>query len=301
MGNKESVQGDEYGNGTLDISTGDMNGSYLKGVATGTFVDLIDARLSVEKQSVEGMDAGEEYVAYAAPAWAGGALRQLTEVRFSGSPLSMNVYGAAPERDDLLVETDVNVALGIFGLGFEYDSDSYEWTYPESVASVGGTDWAGDATRLAVRGRADILPDDLWVELAYESLSYDLDEGLWAAYDTGELIGRAAFAFREGWSVVADIRHVTYRDVPIADGVDDESFFDPYLALLWSPRKNIELRLGYGVNPTTYADSPVEGRANGRERWRSQYLWDHSETDVVGAERALEDARIVSLMAVIAF
>jgi hypothetical protein len=55
------------------------------------------------------------------------------------------------------------------------------------------------------------------------------------------------------------------------------------------------------VNPTAYADSPVEGRPNGRERWRSQYLWDHSATDVVGAERALEDARVIGLMAVIAF
>ncbi len=45
----------------------------------------------------------------------------------------------------------------------------------------------------------------------------------------------------------------------------------------------------------------MEGRPNGRERWRSQYLWDHSGADEVDAERALEDARVIGLMAVIAF
>lgn len=301
MGNKESVQGDEYGNGAIDVSTGDMTGSYMRGIVSTSMAELLDVKLALERQSVDGMGAGDEFIAYDGPAWAGSPVRQFTEVRYSGSPLIVNVYGPAPERDDTFLETDVVVTLGIFDLGLEFDTDSYQWTYPESVAAIGGTSWEGDANRFAANARVNVLPEDLWVELGYESLAYDVDSGLWEPYDTGELIGRAGFSFREGWSIIADLRHATYKDVPSGEGTDDESFLDPYLALIWSPRKNVEVRLGYGVNPASYTDSPVEGRPNGRERWRSQYLWDHSAADEVGAERALEDARVIGLMAVIAF
>ena len=296
MGNKESVQGDELANGAIDVPTGDMTGAYMRGIVSASMAELVDVKVALERQSVDGMEAGEEYIAYDAPAWAGNAARQLTQF-----PLAVNVYGPAPDRDDTFLETDVVVTLGIFDLGLEFDSSSYEWTYPESLADIGGTDWKGDTDRFAAIARADILPEDLWVELGYESLTHDMDAGLWSPYDTGELIGRAGFSFREGWSIVTDLRHATYKDVPSVGGTDDESFLDPYLALIWSPRKSVEVRLGYGVNPTTYADSPVEGRPNGRERWRSQYLWTHSGVDQVGAERALEDARVIGLMAVIAF
>ncbi|MBM3308434.1 MAG: isoamylase early set domain-containing protein [Candidatus Eisenbacteria bacterium] len=301
MGNRESVQGDDLGNGAIDVPTGDMKGSYLKGIASANLAELVRARLSVERQAVDGMKAGEEYIAYGAPAWAGSPVRQLTEVRYAGSPLVVGVYGPAPERDDTFVETDVNVTLGIFGLGLEFDRSSYAWEYPESLATIGGRGWEGTANRFALLGRADVMADDLWFELAYQSLTHDFDDGLWMPYDTGELIGRAGFTFRPDWSVVTDLRRVTYRDVPSGEGTTDQSFVNPYLAVVWSPRRNVEVRLGYGVNPTGYADSPVEGRGNGRERWRSQYLWDHSGADEVGAERALEDARVIGLMAVIAF
>jgi hypothetical protein len=306
MGNKESVQGDGYDNGAIDVPTGDMGGSYLKGIASSSLMGFATVRVSVERQSVDGMDAGEEYIAYDGPQWAGAAERFLTEVRFSGSPLAVSVYGPAPERDDTFVETDLTATLGIFGLGVEFDRGSYEWVYPESVAAIGGDKWSGENGRFAIRGRADVLPDDLWIELEYESLTHDMDLGATPiSYGTGELIGRAGFSFREGWTVVTDVRHVTYEYDLSDPGTTDDSFFDPYLALLWSPRKNIEVRLGYGVNPTTYADSPVEGRGNGRERWRSAYLWDHSAGAVwfpdLMTEEALEDARVVSLMAVIAF
>jgi hypothetical protein len=301
MGNKESVQGDELGNGAIDVPTGDMSGTNLKVIATGNVAELVDLRFSLERPSIDGMEAGEEYIGFGAPIWANPLERQLTEVRFSGSPLVVNVFGPAPDRSDAHTETDVNVTLGIFGFLLEYDTTSFEWTYPESLGPIGGRDWNGDVDRLALHGRADILPDDLWVELEYESFTYDFDDGPVQPYDSGEFVGRAGYGFREDWSLVTDLRRVTYRDVPSGEGTDDESFFDPYVAVVWSPRTNIEIRLGYGVNPTTYADSPVEGRGNGRERWRSQYLWDHSGIDWIGAEEALEDARVVSLMAVIAF
>ena len=119
------------------------------------------------------------------------------------------------------------------------------------------------------------------------------------------------WSINDEWGVITDVRRVTYRDVGTAvidtSGAvtgyeyDDESFFAPYLGLVYSPRKNIKVQLGYGIDPVNYVDTPVEGRGNGRERWRERYLWNHSAHDVVDAERALEDARTISVMAVIAF
>jgi hypothetical protein len=81
----------------------------------------------------------------------------------------------------------------------------------------------------------------------------------------------------------------------------DNTFFDPHVALVWSPIPKVEIRLGYGLSPLYYRDTPVEGREIGRERWLSSYLWLDPEANLIEAERALEDLKIISLMGVIAF
>jgi hypothetical protein len=239
--------------------------------------------------------------AFEPPIWAGAALRQYTGVRFAGSPLAVNVYGPAPERADWETETDVGFKFGIFDVLFEFDRDSFDWTYPESLAAIGGTKWSGSVARFATHTKADIMGDELWVALETEGRGHDTDAGLWDVLDTEELVFRGGAPLYKDWGVLLDVRYVTYTNVPDSTGTSDESFWNPYLALVYTPRKNVELRIGYGVNPTSYADTPVEGRANGRERWRAQYLWDHSGAGLIDAEKALEDARTIGLMAVISY
>lgn len=250
---------------------------------------------------MDGMDPGEEYVAFGSPVWAGDALRQYTEIRPDDSPFSANVYDALPERNDWLCELEADLTFGIFEFLLEYDRATYDWAYAPDSTDV-SLSWEGTVSRMAPRFRANISEDRFWVEFEAESMSYDLDDGLWDAYDTMEIDFRAWFSFAEDWGILLDARQMTYKDVPDTSGAgSDESFFQPYLAVVYSPRKNIELRLGYGVNPRGYVDVPVEGRANGRERWRSDYLWNHSAADVLDAEQALVDARTIGLMAVISF
>lgn len=301
MGNREEVDGDELGNGVIEIEAGVMTGSLIKLELESRPLEALRLDLEVGQTSMNGMDAGDEYVAFGAPAWAGSPLRQYTEVRFDASPLTMNVYDALPERNDWLYELEADFTFGILEFLIEYDRATYDWTYAPDSTDV-SLAWEGTSSRVAPHLRANISEDKLWVEVEAEMMSYDFDDGLWDSYDTMEIDLRGWFSFVEDWGILVDARHMTYKDVPDSTGIrSDEAFVQPYMALVYSPRKNVELRLGYGVNPLGYTDVPVEGRANGRERWRSDYLWNHSAADVLDAEQALTDARTIGLMAVISF
>lgn len=297
MGNREKVEGTDFTNGAIDVPVGDTDGWIGRLVLSGEPVGPLWTRLEVERRSIEAMDEGEEYVSFGAPHWAGEALRHYEQVRFSGSPLVVNVFGPAPGRDEWGYELDTGFGIGIFEFGVEVDADGYEWCYSDTQPA-----WEGSTRRLATRSKADIEGDRLWLEFHTEAIWHDLDEGGWTAFDTRETILRTHLGFTEEWSFLCDFRHMTYRDVPGSDGARfHRYFFSPYVALVYSPRRNLELRVGYGVNPLSYVDTPVEGRPNGRERWRAQYMWDHSLADMVDAEQALEDARTIGIMAVIAF
>ena len=121
------------------------------------------------------------------------------------------------------------------------------------------------------------------------------DGGVYDPLDTWELILLGRWEFVNQWSLVGDLRWMTYYDIPKDEAEEEngdggaaarngetytDTFFDPFLAVEWNLRTNIKVQFSYGVNPTNYFDTPVEGRGNGRERWRSQYQWTHSLVDV---------------------
>jgi len=263
--------------------------------------------------------------------------RTYTEVRYDGSPLVAGVVGDMPEIDLGKLEFDVGVAFGILDLGLEFDWTDYELSFPESVTATYDTvavvtydAWTGSSTRLAGRARANIIPKRFWVEFEGEMMRYEDDlsyehdgdgevevnlHNEFGIYERNEMVFRGWFGLSENWAVLTDLRHVSY-EVPtrVTDEPDEperavdsvyeyesESFFAPYFALAYTPRKNIEVRISYGVDPFTYADTPVAGRGNGREVWRRNYLWEHSAYGVIDAEEALEDAQTIGLMAVITF
>lgn len=301
MGNREKVDGDDFANGAIDVPIGDEEGWMGTVILSGSPIPPLDLSLEARHEAIDGMETGEEFIAFDAPAWSGPMQRQYTDVRYDGSPLVLGVYGPSPERDDWAYEFDGSFSMGILGLGVEYDVKDYCWTYPDSVESIEGTSWEGKAVRLAGVFRADIMDDRLWGEVEVERMKYDLDDGLFAANETREIIFRGRTGIIETLGFIWDLRHIVYYEVVGDGGSHDESFFSPYAALVYSPRKNIEVRLGYGVNPESYVDTPVEGRGNGRERWLSGYLWDHGGASLVNAEEALEDAKTIGIMAVIAF
>ncbi len=329
MGNREKVEGEDYSNGAIDVPFGDTDGWVARGVVDVSTLKPLDLKLEATRFSLDGMAYDEEFVSFSGPIWwndfgptvqsepfPGAAIRQYTEVKYAGSPLIVNVYGPLPEYKSWDFELEAGFGLGIFDMGLEYDRYSFEGTFIDSLEwLMGPGDFDGSSQRIAGTAKADILPDKFEVGFDFESLTHDLnmgselEEGIgWSKpIDTFEAILSGRYEFIENWGVMANLRRITYNDVPTVsasrDSVtyDDKSFFAPYVALVYSPRPNIEVRLGYGVDPTNYVDTPVEGRGNGRERWRSQYLWEHSAYDVIDAEKALENARTIGVMAVISF
>jgi hypothetical protein len=223
--------------------------------------------------------------------------------------LTVNVFGPTPERNELSFEFDMGFGFGIFDLGLEFDRSSYEWDYSADTSGVydGLEVWEQSITRFAASADASIT-DRISIGLAAERLAVDYEDDDYVSPSSFEAILAADIGLWENWGLLLDLRGISYTDITrflqsSADSlvVDDGDFFAPYVALVYTPRENVEIRLGYGVNPTNYTDTPVEGRANGRERWRSEYLWEKSEYDLLDAEQALEDATTIGVMAVLTF
>jgi hypothetical protein len=241
----------------------------------------------------------------------------------------VDVYDPAPARDELEVEFDAGFGFGIFDVSIEYDYDSYEWTYrdedkDEPYVGNFGEFFAvkENLTRVALAGSVD-LTDRIRLGLAGErlALEYDTDYVSESPFSnnpvlrdpgTLEIIATAEVGLWEDWGLLLDVRRMVYRDVVADMTVEgdelvleysdyEKEYVAPYIALVYEPRENVELRVGYGVNPTNYLDTPVEGRPNGRERWLSEYLWEHSGHTVLDAEDAMADAKNLGAMAVITF
>jgi len=121
-----------------------------------------------------------------------------------------------------------------------------------------------------------------------------------SVFDQSELVAKGDVKLVNHWSLYYNIRRAVYEWTEVDQG-RDQSFLNPHLALVWSPIPRVEIRLGYGLNPLYYRDTPVEGREIGRERWLSSYLWLMPFGTLVEAEEELEDLKVISLMGVIAF
>jgi hypothetical protein len=121
-----------------------------------------------------------------------------------------------------------------------------------------------------------------------------------SAYGRNTLLIKGDLDLTDQWLLYYNLRRVAY-DWDEEGGTKDEAFFNPHLALVWSPIPRVEIRLGYGVNPIYYRDQSVEGREIGRERWTTSYMWLNPANDLLDAEKALEDMDMISLMGVIAF
>ncbi len=331
VGNRERVEGESYANGAIDVPFGSTNGWVARGVVDVASLKPLDLGLEVTRFSLDGMSADEEFVSFEGPVWWGlfgprwqselfpaNQIRQYTQIStpLEGSPLVVNVYGPLPEFKSWDYELSGGFGLGIFDVNLVYERYSFEGAFIDTLEWLQGPgDFDGSTNRIAGTATAEVLPEKLEVGIDLQSLTNQLNMGDilesaagWTQpLDSFEAILSGRFAIHENWSVLADLRHITYRDVPTAsaarDSIEykDKSFFAPYIALVYSPMSNVEVRVGYGVDPLSYVDTPVEGRGNGRERWRSQYLWEHSADTVVDAEQALQDARTIGVMAVISF
>ena len=309
VGNKEKVEGEDYSNGAINVPVGNMDGWVATGILESSPLPYLDLRFQATKTAIGSMSSDDLHVTFGSPYWPAVWVGEYTDIKYPGSPLSVNVFGPAPERDELEFKFDADFGFGIFDVGFEYDRADFEWRYHEEIEGHFGSfdTWKERISRLSVTAGADVA-ERIRVGFATELLSGYYAVDYLEDPRRFETILTADVGLWQDWSALLDVRRASYRNVPrfaqsTPDSLhyEDEAFLAPYVALVYSPRENIEVRVGYGVSPTNYMDTPVEGRGDGRGRWVSEYLWNRSDHDILDAEKALADAKTIGVMAVITF
>jgi hypothetical protein len=317
-GNRVRKQADTFTDGEIDVPAGDEDGNRFKiGLDAGT--DKTRLGLAFERSTFDGMDAGEVYVT-----------NQQLPINDPDTPLMM-LYGPTlyyhlapvnsyadvfnvdyfyiyehmplPERTFDIFELDLATEFMGVDIGLEFDVARREWNYASDETSP-GEPTLGSAeitfTRLLPSVKGMLFEDRLGYHLLYEKTKDNISGRMPSVYDKGELLLKGDIGLVEAWSLYYNLRRVSY-DWTEGDVARDDSFFNTHLALVYSPVPRVEIRLGYGLNPLYYRDTPVEGREIGRERWMASDMWLSPLRTLVDAERNLEDLKMISLMGVIAF
>jgi hypothetical protein len=318
-GNQVRKQADTFVDGEIDVPVGDEDGTRYK-AGFDAMLGSIDLDLTYERLDFDGMASDEVYVTnqqlpFEDPDT---PLMWLYGLPFRDQFAYVNAYAGVYNIDDFsiyehlplprrkadVVEFDLGTKLVWNFLGLDFDEElglevdvaKHEWVYPEGLLEDSDLTWV----RYSFRDKGTVFGDRLGYDLLYEVTQDNISGRMPSVYDKDELLLRADFGLTEKWSVYGDLRGAGYSWTEDDKG-KDETFFNPYLALVWSPIPQVEIRLGYGLNPYYYRDTPVEGRQIGRERWMASDLWLNPLLTLTEAEENLEDVKMISLMGVIAF
>jgi hypothetical protein len=205
-------------------------------------------------------------------------------------------HNPLPERTAKVAEVDLTTELLGLDLGVRMDVAELEWDYPA------GSDMSSDVTQVNIvpSVRGDLLDDRWTYSLMYRSSKDNISGRMPSAFDLSELIAKGDFKIAEQWGIYYNARFATYDWTEEGES-ETADFINPHLAFVWRPVPSVEIRLGYGLSPIYYRDTPVEGREIGRERYVSSYLWLNPEYSLTEAEEALEDLDVITLMGVISF
>jgi hypothetical protein len=310
-GNRVRKQGDTFVDGKIDVPVGSEDGTRFK-TGIDAAVGGHHVMLSYERSAWDGMAAGEVYVTqhqlpledadsplmylYGFP------LRQENEyVNAYSNVINIDQFSiyelqALPERRFGIIELDLSTELMGLDLGLEFDLAKMEWDYKN-----GGLE-DSDITSMSILPSVGggLLGDRLTYSLLYHVSKDNMSPRMPSVFDKGELLLRGSLEIVDEWSLYYNVRRVSYEWMEAETSMDD-SFVNPHLALVWSPVPQVEFRLGYGLNPLYYRDTPVDGREIGRERWLASDLWSNPGLRLVDAEEDLEDLDMISLMGVISF
>ncbi|MBN1504404.1 MAG: glycogen-binding domain-containing protein [Candidatus Eisenbacteria bacterium] len=312
VGNRERLEGTNEVNGALDLPIGEDNGWRFKAVLSGGGPAELEWELGHEVERYDGMDDGELYVDFCRPEFADPAVNTFVGIG-AVSGFSIEEYPAPPKRRNDITELDLGFKLLNVNCFVEVDrrNTSRKYEYATSVTPDAPVEQTNEAWRIAPGASVSLMGGRLSLGIDYEQIDNDPEGAFFFSaplddpcgvyyYDTRELIFSGRFAFTERVAAVWDVRRMVYEANPGQEPPPEEAYVSPYLALVYSPVKSVEVRLGYHVNPVYYIDAPLEGRGNGRQVWRDVYMWEHGAS-VFDAERALTDVKMVSLMGVISF
>jgi hypothetical protein len=320
-GNRVRKQGDQFVDGKIDVPLGDEKGSRAKFgfEASGNNQAVV---VSYERLHNEGMRPDEVYVTkdalpfedpdnglvgyYGQPLLAATQYRNTYVGVQNLDRFIIYEQQPLPERTFGITRVSGSTKLAGFDIALEVDVAKREWQYTSGDRAAYDLTW----TRVVPSVTGSLLKERLTCKIMYENTHDNLSGRMPRVFDRDQVIVEGDFKVKANWSIYYNFRRASYdwtgTAEPTGVGVrrpsdSDKSFFNPHLALVWSPIPKVEIRLGYGANPLYYRDTPVEGREIGRERWMSSYLWLDPQANLIEAEKALEDLKLISLMGVIAF
>jgi len=310
-GNRVRKQGDVYVDGEIDVPVGDEDGTRFQ-VGFDLSSGALSAHFSYEKQGFDGMERDEAYfsnyglpvedpdtplLSLYGPAYLDAEVYRNTYTNVnSNETFTIFEHAGLPERKVDIGRLDLAGTVWGFDLGLGVDVAEREWISSDPVLEDHKLTQASVTPSVG----GNLFGERLLFDVMYEDSKDRLHPRMPYVFDRNTLLIRGDVDLAKQWSVYYNLRRVGYQWEE--DGESrDESFFNPHLALVWSPIPRVEIRLGYGVNPLYYRDQPVEGREIGRERWIASYLWLNATTDLMDAEEALDNVDMISLMGVIAF
>lgn len=312
VGNRERLEGTNYVNGEVDIPVGDDSGNLFKAVLAGSGPLELSWEVAHESRRYDGMDQGELYVDFCRSHFADPAVGQFVGIN-AAPDFSIQEFPALPERKDDITELELAFAYGSLKGMLELDRTKTErqYSFATGVSPDGPSDQANESWRFAPGASISLVGGLLTLGVDYEQVDNDpqgqfffsapLNDPCFAQYyDTRELILSGRLRLSDRFAGLWDVRRMVYEANEGQQPPGREAYVSPYFALVYSPSRSVELRLGYHVNPVYYNDTPVEGRGNGRQVWRDTYMWEHG-AGLFDAERALADVKVVSLMGVITF
>jgi len=319
-GNRVRKQGGEFVDGEIDVPVGDTEGTRAR---AGVELSQEGRSLGVSYERIhwDAMDAGEVYVTMDGLPFEDPDNSVVLDYGLGAAALAEynNKYIGVQNLDRFIVSelqplpertfgvTEVAGAVRLAGvdLRLEVGVVKREWAYAYGDSSVSDLTWV----RVLPSVSGSLLGGRLTYGLAYDRTTDNIGGRMPVEYDLSQLLIAGEFRIRSDWRVCLDLRRASYDWDAFAEPAEeaaalasaDKDFLNPYVALVWEPTPRVEIRLGYGLNPLYYCDTPVEGRAIGRERYMASYLWLDPTANLVDAEEALDDLKIMSLMGVIAF
>ncbi|MFH1219299.1 MAG: glycogen-binding domain-containing protein [Candidatus Eisenbacteria bacterium] len=330
-GNRVRKQGDQFVDGKIDVPIADFKGSRSKAgleAAQGNHSVIV----TYERIHNDGMKPDQGFITVDAlpfedpdndlVSYYGLPILGVTEYRNTYIGVQnldrfiLYEQRPLPERTLSTTEVDASTRLKGVDVGLRVDVAKRRWDYPEGDLADYDVTWVRFLPSMA----GSLLGERFTYSLAYDRTTDNLSGRMPREFDRGEFILKGGLKIKGNWSLYYNFRRVSYdwpqvfypagmrnQEAESASSAlqepsgSDKSFLNPHVALVWSPIPKVEIRLGYGLSPLYYRDTPVEGREIGRERWLSSYLWLDPEANLIEAERALEDLKIISLMGVIAF
>ena len=200
------------------------------------------------------------------------------------------------ETDETYTELEGAWRLGATDLGFWIWRHGLSHDYAAVAATVPGDEsrTSNDPSTWYLSGKVAYGETDTRfgrAELEFGFTFHDPDVGEETS-ESQEFILRGERALTSRTAAILDIRQVNYQ---LVEGARP-SYWAPFIGIKHTPIRDLELVLGYGVDPVDFSID-YAGRQFGRWWYRQNYLFENEDATLQDAEQALADARVITLRA----